>query len=426
MLTTHKIKYFALAALFGTWGCTPNQQVTNNTVVYDDLYGRPAEAVVTNGAPSGKGALNKKEYSNPDFAVANDEINAANGVSNEDYYDENYVTARNYKWDKSAFNGYDIGYNDGYSNALRNTAYTPFNSFGGFYPMSRFSMGFGMGMGMGSFMRFGYDPFMFNSFNNPYMYGGFNSPFMYNGFYDGYAGMWGDPFYGGMYGYGGMSGWGNPFFNRYYGYPTVIINNYEGSRGRTYGPRGSSVATRRNETLRPSNSSYVSSGRSTATGARRSNGDYTTRSSRTSASTGDTYYARPRNTDAYFGGDRASRSSSAGAVNTRSSRTTNATAGDNSGFYSRPRSTTSAAPATGTRSSGSSYQAPSRSYNSTNNSYNRSSNNTYQAPTRSYSNESRSSNSYSAPSRSYSAPSSGGSSSGGGGGGASRSSRGSR
>lgn len=417
MLTTNKFKYFSVAALFGAWGCSPNQQVTNNTVIYDDLYGRPAETVAVAGAPSKKGA-NANEYSNPDFAVATDEINAANGVSNEDYYDENYVTARNYKWDKSAFNGYDIGYNDGYSNAIRNTAFTPFNSFGSFYPMSGFSMGFGMGMG--SYLRFGYNPFFGSGLYNPYMYNSFYNPYMYNGFYDyGYAGMWGDPFYG-----GGMYGWGNPFYSRYYGYPTVIINNYEGVRGRTYGPRGSSsaVATRRSETLRPSNSSYVSSGRSTATSARRSNGDYTTRSSRASASTGDTYYARPRNTDAFFSNDRASRSSSAGSVNTRSSRTTNATAGDNSGFYSRPRTTTSSTPTT--RSSGtSSYQAPSRSYNS--NSYNsRSSTNTYQAPTRSYSTESRSSNSYSAPSRSYSAPSSGGSS--GGGGGASRSSRGSR
>lgn len=423
MLTTNKFKYFSLAAVFGAWGCSPNQQVTNNTVIYDDLYGRPSETIAATGAPSKKVA-ESKEFSNPDFAVATDEINAANGVSNEDYYDENYVTARNYKWDKSAFNGYDIGYNDGYSNAVRNTAFSPFNSFGSMYPMGGFGMSFGMGMGMGSSFRFGYNPFMWNSFNNPYMYGGFNSPFMYNGFYDyGYAGMWGDPFYGGMYG-GGMygGGWGSPF-NRYYGYPTVIVNNYEGARGRTYGPRGSSVATRRNETLRPSNSSYVSSGRSSATTTRRSNGDYSTRSSRASASTGDTYYARPRNTDAFYS-DRATRSSNSAGVNTRSTRNSVATE-NNSGYYSRPRSTVPATGNSGTRSTGT-YQAPSRSYNSnsTNNSFNRSSNNTYQAPTRSYSTESRSSNSNSAPSRSYSAPSSSGGSSSGGG--ASRSSRGSR
>lgn len=418
MTAITKIKYLSLAALLGTWSCTSNQQVTSNKVIYDDLYGRPADKIVAQGS-----ALERQKeeqlYSNPDFAAAND---ASSGISTDDYYDDSYLSARNYKWDKSQFNGYDIGYNDGYSNALRNTAFTPFNTFGYGWPMgSRLSLGFGFGMG--SYIGFGYSPFMYN---------GFYDPFLYNSFYDpyGYAfgGGWGYPYYGAGF-YNGFGGWGYPYFNRYYGYPTVIINNYEGvARTRTYGPRGSSVSSSRTSSgVNSYSGRNASSGRSTLGSTRQSSADYTSRGSRNSvaASSRDSYYVRPRNTDSYYSESTRSARSSSEFGNSRSARSTSPVS-NGEYYYSRPRSvTTGSSSSVITRESRSfnnngstgSYQAPSRSYDSSpaNNSY-RSNTNTYQAPSRS------SGSSYSAPSRSYSAPSGGG----GGGGRSASPSRGSR
>ena len=423
----NKAKYLSLLVLLGAWGCTTNQYVSKSGGGYDDLYGSGSDAgIVTKDRNTyGNTEGNFSRSDNPDYYASTQPDNE--GTS--DYYDESYLSSRGVQRSLSGNQvGYNAGFVDGYNEATRfspyNNAFGFNNGLGGFWPRSGFSMNIGlgmgsmfgmspfMGMGMGSMMGFGYSPFGYNRMMmmgyspfgfDPFGYGGWGSPFnsMY-GFGGGY-GMY-DSFYGGGFGY-------NPWA---YSRPVIVVNNNSDRRGvsRTYGPRGTN--SRSSDRY---NSGFVNNGRTT-TGS-------SDRSARRSAG-GDTYSA-PRSASRSY-----DRTNSAGRTGVESNARTysRGTSEGNNVYYSRPRSTGTnatggrasaesyAAPRS-TRSSGSSYSAPSRSqsnYSAPTRSYNSDS---YNAPSRTYSAPARTAPtpSYSAPSRSYSAPASSG-----GGGGASRSS----
>ena len=410
-------KYLAIIALFTVSSCTYNQYTTVRGG-NDDLYGGSREAVAVN---SNRESTNYDPYRNPDYAEVPDQ--ALEGT--DQYYDENYVTARNVQRRVGADVGYNDGFVDGYY-AGRNTGFNP-GFYNSMYPMfgygSRFSIGFRIGMGgmMGmSYSPFGmgYSPFGWNRWGY--------DPFFHNSMA---WGGWGNPFYGGMGYYGGLGMMG--MYNGFYGMPhwgsyyPIIVNNYgdSGARTRNYGIRESSSAINR--------SSIAGSGSRNSVGnAVNSRNTNATRNSYSNNNARDGYYARPR------GGDVRT---STGVRSNTSGRTSTSNSGAD--YYSSPRanrsygSTEGAVRSSGNtnrtyNNSGSTYNSSSRTYGSPSSSRSsgntstpsRSSGSSYSAPSRSsapsYSAPTRSTPSYSAPSRSsapsYSAPSR--SSSGGGGG----------
>ena len=374
-------KYIAIVALFAMSGCTYNQYTAANGAD-DDLYGggREAVAVASNQSSGYTGNTNNPDYpiSNPDSYEGTDE-----------YYDENYLTARNIQRRSGGQVGYSDGFSDGYyagKSAAFNRGF--YNSMYPMYGYNRFSLGFSMGMG--SMLGLGYNPFGWNSFG----YDPFYSSYGWGSSMYGY----GNPFYGGLGYYGGLGMYtgfyGSPFGGGYYR-PTVI--NYfgeSGNNGRNYGIRESVGAGSRNG---------VASGNMRNSGANSYNRSGVT-NGRTSSN--DTYYARPR------GGASAVNSE---ARTNNGSGTTLRRSGATSGgeYYSTPSNTrsynTTPNRSSSSRTSEGTYTAPQRSSN-TYSAPSRSSSNTYSAPQRS------SAPSYSAPARSsapsYSAPSR--SSSGGG------------
>ena len=414
------LKYLSVAMLFAVSSCTYNQY-TMTGGGNDDLYGgRYDEAV----AVAGNRAARPSDYNtNPDYQAGNESAQAT-----DQYYDENYVTARNIQRNVSNQVGYNAGFTDGYFAGRNNGFYN--NFYGGMYPSWGYP-GFNVGfrMGMGSMISLGYSPFGWNrwnrwgSFYDPYWDAmAWGDPFMYGG---SYYGGFGYP-YGGMGYYGSMYGY-NPYsWSNYY---PLVVNNYygeSGTRTRNYGPRTSGSAVSRTAALPssrrdPGTTPTARSGARTSTG--RGNGI---------ASSDDGYYTRPRsavsssrvssgnsnsrvsgargasNTDGnyYYANPNSNRSSYSGSSNARTRSNSVYRASESgrssSGYYSAPSSRSS-----------SSYSAPSRSYSSPSSSPSRSYSAPSSTPTRSYSAPS------SAPSRSYSAPSSGGggvrSSSGGGG-----------
>lgn len=416
-MTIKSIKYLSVAMLFAVSGCTYNQYTTTRGG-YDDLYGgRYDDPVVVAGNRSSQGV---ERNGNPDFQgdYANEEVV-------DQYFDENYITARNIQRNNSNQVGYNAGFNDGFL-AGRNAGF--FGGMNSMWGYPGFNVGFGMGsmMGMGGMMGMGFgNPWGFNrwnrwgSFYDPYwnsMAWGWGDPFMFGGgfghpFYGGFGG----PFYNGFGFGGGMWGY-NPYMWRNY-YPVIVNNHYgEGVRTRNYGPRSSGNAV----------------SRTAASGTRRDVGTTPSRSSaRTStgrvATGSDGYYTRPRT--AAEGANRAAAStrnvSGARGVANQSGNHYYANPNSNrSSIYSNPgNARTGTAPvyrsSEGSRSS-SSYSAPARG----NSNYSAPQRNNNSAPQRNYSAPaSTPSRSYSAPaaapSRSYSAPSSGGGgvrSSGGGGG----------
>lgn len=427
-MTIKSLKYLSVAMLFAVSGCTYNQYTTTRGG-YDDLYGgRYDDAGVVADSRS---AQRVEENGNPDY-----QGNTQSEDVVDQYYDEDYITARNIQRNNSNQVGYNAGFADGYYAGRNRGFYNGMNSMWG-YP--GFNIGFGMGMG--SMIRFGYSPWgmsrwnRWGSFYDPYwnsMAGGWGDPFMYGGGfgYPYYGSYFGNPFYSG-FGYGSMMMMGyNPY--RWSNYYPMVVNNHYGDnsvRGRNYGPRttGNSVSrtaasgTRRDVGAAPTPS---------RTGARTSVGR--------TASGNEGYYARPRTATsssarvgAASSSNRASgaRTSSAPSgnyyyanpnSNRSSSYGTSSSARTRSGAVYRSsegsRSTSPSTRSYGTPSRSGSYSTPSRS----NSGYGTPSR-SYSAPSRSYSapssTPSRSYSAPSAPSRSYSAPSGGGggrSSSGGG------------
>ncbi len=420
-MTMRSLKYLSVAMLFAVSSCTYNQYTMTGGGT-DDLYGgRYEEAAVVAGNRS---ALPTDYNTNPDYQ------SGESAEATDQYYDENYVTARNIQRNVSNQVGYNAGFADGYFAGRNNGFYNSF--YGGMYPSWGYP-GFNIGfrMGMGSMIGLGYSPFGWSRWNR------------WGSFYDPYwdAMAWGDPFmYGGGFGYPYYSGFGYPYGAMGYGmgygmygynpyrwsnYYPIVVNNYynEANRTRNYGPRTSGSAVSR--TALPGSRREPASAPVARSGAR-------TSGSRGSAASNEGYYSRPRTA--------VSGSSREAAAN--SGRVSGARGTTNSGnyYYANPNSDRSSfggsssartranstyrASESGRSSSGynsvpsrsnNSYSAPSRSYSTPSS-----------TPSRSYSAPSAPSRSYSAPSsapsRSYSAPSSGGGgggsrSSGGGGGG---------
>jgi hypothetical protein len=416
-----KSKYLSLVVLLGMGGCTTNQYVTRSGAGVDDLYGGNSGPVIAS-----RDRVSDQEYSrsnNPEYQQSYE-----NTQGTADYYDESYLASSSVRRAVSTDVGYNAGFVDGYNQATRFSNGYGYNNFGSFYPRMGMGMGmsmmFGMGgfrmspyLGMGSMYSLGYSPWGYGGMMgmyDPWGYGYGYNPWGMGSYYGAY-GLY-DSFYGG--------------YGRY-GSPVIVVNNYDRpGLARSFGPRNAS-----NGNVRRANSfnnNFVNTPRSNADvgrGGRRSaesvsgNAYNATRSNRTSgysagrtsaesnanysrstargtsASDGNTYYARPR-----------------------SSASNGYSSSDAGGSYVAPRSSRSnGAGSTPT------YSAPSRSQSNYNTAPSRSSN-TYSSPSRSsntYSSPARSSApSYSAPARSsapsYSAPS------GGGGGGARSSSRGPR
>ncbi len=405
--------------LFAVSSCTYNQYTTTRGG-YDDLYGgRYDDAAVV---ADNRSALPMDYNTNPDYQGGSD------AAATDQYYDENYVTARNIQRNVSNQVGYNAGFTDGYF-AGRNAGFHN-NFYGGMFPSWGYP-GFNVGfrMGMGSMIGLGYSPFGWNRWNR------------WGSFYDPYwdAMAWGDPFMYGGYGYPFYSGFGYPYGGLGFGmygynpyrwsnyYPIIVNNNYgdSGVRTRNYGPRpsgsavsrtassvsrrepgtapvtrsGARTSTSRNNTA--SNDGYYTRPRSAVSGsAREAAGNSSSRVSGArggTAASGNYYYANPNSDRSSYGG-----SSSARTRSSSSYRASESGRSSSSGYYNSAPSR-----------SNNSYSAPSRSYSAPSS-----------TPSRSYSTPSAPSRSYSAPSsapsRSYSAPSSGGGrssgSSGGGGG----------
>jgi hypothetical protein len=413
-MTMRSLKYLSVAMLFAVSSCTYNQY-TMTGGGDDDLYGgRYDEAVVVAGNRS---ALPSDYNTNPDYQGGSESAEAT-----DQYYDENYITARNIQRNVSNEVGYKAGFTDGYF-AGRNAGFN--NSFyGGMFPTWGYP-GFNIGfrMGMGSMIGLGYSPFgwsrwnRWGSFYDPYWDAmAWGDPFMYGGYGNPYYGGFGYPYYGGL-GYG-MYGY-NPYrWSNYY--PVIINNNYgeSGVRTRNYGPRTSGSAVSRTA----SSGSRREPGTTPVarSGARTSN-------SRGNVAPSEGYYTRPRSAvsgstrDAagnsssrvsggrganasgnyYYANPNTNRSSIGGSSNARTRSISESGRSSSSGYYNSAPSRSS-----------NSYSAPSRSYSAPSS-----------TPSRSYSTPSTPSRSYSAPSstpsRSYSAPSSSGggsrSSTGGGG-----------
>lgn len=422
-MTIRSIKYLSVAVLFAVSGCTYNQY-TASRGGYDDLYGgRYDEPAVVAGERSARRA---DPNVNPDYQAED-----ASPEVVDQYYDENYVTARNIQRNTSAEVGYNAGFTDGYY-AGRNNGFFNSGFMGGMYPMWGYP-GFNVGfrLGMGSMISLGYSPFGWNrwnrwgSFYDPYWNSmAWGDPFMYGGYGYPYYGGFGSGFYGGMYGY-------NPYMWSNY-YP-IIVNNYGESRNnsRNYGPRASgnavsrTVANSRSVREGTNNTTVNRTGARTGSGARVSDGSYYSRpraassaSSRVSAGNSSSRVAGPRggaatNGNYYYanpGSNRSGSYSGSEGVRTRSGAVYRSSESGRSSVPSSGYSTPARSGRTYTAPSGDSYSSPSRSYNTPSRSYSE--------PSRSYSTPSRSYSAPSAPSRSYSAPS------GGGGGGSMRSSGG--
>lgn len=383
-------KYSAVALLFAVSSCTYNQYTTVRGG-YDDLYGgRYDEAVAVRGESS---QTNYDRNSNPDYKGDYND----NAELTDQYYDENYITARNIQRNVSNNVGYNSGFVDGY-HAARNDMF--FNRYaGGFYPMygySRFNIGFSLGWG--SMFSYGYSPFGWSRWNR-----------FYDPYWDSFA--WGDPFYGG-YGYPYYSsyyGWGgygySPYMWRNY-YP-VIINNYYAEKGigsRNYGPRTSGSAVSRTAAVPGS-----ARGLTDAPSARSARSSYNSeRSASTSGREG--YYARPRSISS-----NSSARVNAATTSTRAAASTSRRSDAGNFYYSTPSTNRSSTLRSGSvrGSEGSALSSPSRSYNGSNYSAPSRSNSSYSTPSRSTTNPSRSysapsstpTRSYSAPSTNYSAPS---------------------
>lgn len=385
----------AVVAVFGMWGCSPNQFASRSGESYDDLYGSSSEVRV---AAKSNTPQSNERYANPDYQAS--EPSSQNG-QNADYYDESYMTSRNMPRRLSDDVGYNAGFREGYY-AAQGSGFGPsYQNFGSYWPMagSAFNMGFQMGLSRS--LRFGYSPFSYgmgyspfgyNSFGySPWGYSGYDafgySPFGYGSMAYGYGGMGGySPFgYSGFnsFGYGGWNSY-NPYYGGF-GNRVIIVNNQydQGRAARSYGPRSSVARSNEdyngdfNNTARPSRNNGGREAYTTPTSG------YTTRGGATSS---DSYYARPRanSSGTYYNGDgtSAGRTSSESSTTNRSSRT------GTSEYYSSPRSSTNSS-----YSSGSTNRS-SRTYESGTN-YNQSrgtnSNSTYQAPRQStYENNSRS------------------------------------
>lgn len=419
-MTMRSLKYLSVAMLFAVSSCTYNQY-TMTGGGNDDLYGgRYDEAAVVAGNRS---VLPADYNTNPDYQ------SGESAEATDQYYDENYVTARNIQRNVSNQVGYNAGFADGYF-AGRNTGFYN-NFYGGMYPSWGYP-GFNIGfrMGMGSMIGLGYSPFGYSRWNR---WG--------NSFYDPYwdAMAWGDPFMYGGYGYPYYSGFGYPYGGMGYGmygynpyrwsnYYPIVINNYNesGVRTRNYGPRTSGSAVSRTalsgsrrepgttpvarsgartsasrSSVASANEGYYTRPRSAVSGSAREAAGSSGRVSgaRGATTSGNYYYANPNSDRSSYGGLSSARTRTNSAY-----RASESGRSSSSGYNSVP-----------SRSSNS-YSAPSRSYSAPSSTPSRSYSAPSSTPSRSYSAPS------SAPSRSYSAPSSGGGgggsrSSGGGGGG---------
>ena len=431
MKTQPLYRYLSLAALMGIWSCSSSRQTAQNTGEVDDLYGNSGNAAVyasNSSDPSSVVPQNSRQQrrslrnANPDY---NDEQQyKSDGSTNTDeYYTE--LSARKLNrglsadpgWGDVGTNAYNSGFVNGYNSAAT-SAYS-WNRWGfnntGFYNGLGLGLGLGAYGGFGGYSRFGmgfgspfYSPFYGNSFAySPFGYDPFYSPYVYSPFgygYGGYGNSFYSPFYGGSSYYGGGG---------YYGTPVYVNNAYVSGadpyRNRTYNRTNERSAGRYTADFDNSARSY------NPNGGRRAS-DNTGAATRGS----DGYYARPNG-----GSSRGSYYYDNGSSgNGRSGATTSAPAynsGNSSGndYYARPRESSrgSYTPSAGNNSgygsgrSGGSYQQPTQTYQQP--SYQRESSRSYSQP--SYSQPSQPS--YSAPSRSYSAPSYSG---GGGGGGSSR------
>lgn len=273
------IKYLAWAGMLATMGGCASNQVAQ-TGEYDDLYYSSKdkkEVQYTASTSSDNLKYNDQNQNtversqpnaNPDYVepytaptkkARESYVDADNSTeadnysdnSGDTYYDEDYAVNNRNQFGNirpstiSSSNGtyysspanYDPFFDPFYgpTYARNSFYYSPFvGSYCGSTVVYRVSpqvvVSFGTGYGWGSswygrrnYYGYGYDP-----------YWGYNSW--------GYNRGWGDPFYGGGYGYyGGWNGggWGNNWYNNYYYNNTVVVGNTD--RGRTVyrnnGPR---------------------------------------------------------------------------------------------------------------------------------------------------------------------------------------------
>lgn len=258
------LKYigFSLMAAAVFSACSTSKTVVSNGE-YDDLYASSESAGVVYSPTVSKKADSYAPDYLENYSDAYDRMPLDSTIDGTDaYYDENYVSSRDFNRSVSPDAGYSSGYADGYAegwndyawntpyswnrfgynnwntwnnwNSWNALGYSPWGSgnffFGGYsyLPMAS-SLAFSYGYNFGGWSspwglsRFGYNPWGFNNFAfSPWGYG-----------YSSY-GMYG-------YGYSFANGW-----SPYYGAQPVFANRSYDTRfaaKRSYGPRAGGRAT---------------------------------------------------------------------------------------------------------------------------------------------------------------------------------------
>lgn len=413
--------------------CTNRQFPTSGE--NDDMYATSADAAQAPVLASSQAPYNKSNGMNTQQMPYDGEYdrmeNNGQQAYTDEYYNEDYITSRDYKRKLSSKPGYSDGYSDGYSQGSIDNSWSqpiamgwnsPFNryNYNSFSPFSSglyLSYGMGFGGGFNSWNR--YSPYGYNSFSswgNPWMMNSWGSsswaysPWGYNSY-----SPWGyNSFYSPYDYYGGGGGYYNNY-RPYYNSQAIISQNAYKTGSRTYGAReaGRNSANYNDRFVNTNRPVASSSGARTSSGVRSTNSsngservlaerrngtwvgnsnDNSGTNSRTSSpnssvraynSSADSYNPNSRRPASY---DSYNRSSNSGTSN-NSYRSSNTNSQAQGNTYTRPAAT---------RASGNTnYSSPS---------YERSSSSQSSSP-------SRSNSSYS-PSSSSSSSSSGGSSRG--------------
>lgn len=368
----------------------------------DDMYVKSGDLVLPNAVATRNG----ESVSPLNYDDSYDRLTDGFEGGSEDYYDENFLSSKDYKRSGGNVAGYNDGYDDGYSQGWSDNSWTMgnvgrfwgspygfnnyYNSFNsGFgrgmfmsyapYWGSRMGMNIGWGMNYGWAMNYGWGGSrwgggMYDPFYNDFAYGWGGYPYYgYNSFYS----PWGYN----RFGYNPYSPWG---YNDFYGYGG-IRNPYYGNQsaynaGRTVRQRNSSVANSRyNERI--VNRSAANNARM-ASNSRTANTRSAVGRSASSARTSEVDRYSRGNSRPYDGARTSNRvqsssSSRSGsyAPSSRSGSYTPSSSGRTSNTYSRPSSNSRSTPTYNRSSSGNS--GSSRSYGE-----GRSSTPTYSAPAR--------------------------------------------
>lgn len=230
----------------------------------DDMYASSVDAAQSPVAALQKKNLPQSQTARPAVPYDDqyDPMDTQSEIESTDsYFDEDYISARDYKRKLSPNPGYSDGYSEGYSQGWTDYAWSqpmgwnsPFNRFNNnnifFNNWSPVGMGVFVSYNPWGFNNWGmnrwggFNNFGWNNWGNPWAFNSFYDPFWGNSFYspwNNWYSPWGfNSFANNRWGmYDSWGYYGNSFngYNPYYNNQSVLANRAYQTGQRTYGPR---------------------------------------------------------------------------------------------------------------------------------------------------------------------------------------------